>query len=242
MFCVVLSGLQKPRRMLRCCKSLTILIYSILSFATSLLLDHLDHHDLFLLRLFAPLLPRDAVTHAEWKSADKRWIQFLTETGRCDRGTEGNQPRICAEEAAELYLLKSPSRIADLNSRRRGGLPIAPPLQGFACERQSECLRTLQETDICNVGRRCDDTATNSTEICCKNMRLLSARRFASVPLHQTTRTSKALRQGSQAASSARLCLPLDYTSTLGASAGLTVPGVAPARKRAGTSEHTSLI
>lgn len=96
---------------------------------------------------------------------------------------------------------------------------MLPPLQGSARERQSECLRTLQETDICNVGRRCDDTATNATKMCCENMRLLSARRFASVLLHQSTPTSKALRQISQAASSARLWLPLDHTATLGASA-----------------------
>ena len=71
--------------------------------------------------------PSAGCSHSrERKSADERWIQFLTETARCYRGTEGNQPRICAEEAAELYLLKTPSRIADLKSRRRGGLPIAP--------------------------------------------------------------------------------------------------------------------
>jgi len=49
-------------------------------------------------------------------------------------------------------------------------LPHAPPLQGSVRERQSENLRTLQGTDICNVGKRCDDTATNATEMCCESM------------------------------------------------------------------------
>jgi len=152
-------------------------------------------------------------------SADERWIRSSQRPAAAIAGQKATNPGSAQRRQQNSTSSKPRAESLIYRAGEEMDYLLLPPLQGSARERQSECLRTLQGTDICNVGKRCDDTATNATKMCCKNMRLLSARRFASVPLHQTTPTSKALRQGSQAASSARLWLPLGRTATLGASA-----------------------